>query len=50
MTAGIAVAIIWKVMLNPSAGWVNWILGSLGLPKPVWLGDAALAIPSVVHL
>ncbi len=48
MTAGIAVAIVWKVLLNPDYGWVNYFLGLLHLPQPVWLGDPALAIPSVV--
>lgn len=48
MTAPIVVALTWRAMFNNDAGWVNWILGGLGLPTPVWLGDPLLAMPVVV--
>ena len=48
MTAPIVVALTWRAMFNNDAGWVNWILGSVGLPTPVWLGDPLLAMPVVI--
>ena len=48
MTAPIVVALIWRAMLHNDAGWVNWILGTFGLPTPVWIGDQLLAMPSII--
>jgi multiple sugar transport system permease protein len=36
-----AISFIFVVMLNPGYGLVNWVLTSLGLPSPNWLGDPA---------
>jgi multiple sugar transport system permease protein len=46
--ASIAAAISWGALLNTSQGWVNWILGSVGLPQPNWLASSTAAMPSVV--
>ena len=48
MTAPIVVAFTWRAMFNNNAGWINWILGLLHLPKPLWLGDPLLAMPAVL--
>jgi multiple sugar transport system permease protein len=48
MTAPIVVALTWRAMFNNDAGWINWILGLLHLPQPVWLGDPHLAMPAVI--
>lgn len=48
MTAPIVVAFTWRAMFNNDAGWINWILGLLHLPKPLWLGDPHLAMPAVL--
>jgi multiple sugar transport system permease protein len=48
MTAPIVVALTWRAMLNNDAGWVNYFLGLVHLPQPVWLGDPHLAMPSVI--
>jgi multiple sugar transport system permease protein len=48
MTAPIVVALTWRAMFNNDAGWVNWILGLLHLPQPLWLGDPHLAMPAVI--
>jgi multiple sugar transport system permease protein len=48
MTAPVVVALTWRAMFNNDAGWVNWILGSVGLPTPVWLGDPLLAMPVII--
>jgi multiple sugar transport system permease protein len=48
MTAGIVVAITWRAMFNNESGWINYFLGLLHLPQPLWLGDPHLAIPVVI--
>jgi multiple sugar transport system permease protein len=48
MTAPIVVALTWRAMFNNDAGWINYFLGLLHLPQPVWLGDPHLAMPAVI--
>ena len=48
MTAPIVVALTWRAMFNNDAGWINYFLGLVGLPTPVWLGDPLLAMPVVI--
>jgi multiple sugar transport system permease protein len=48
MTAPIVVALTWRAMFNNDAGWINYFLGLLHLPQPVWLGDPLLAMPTVI--
>lgn len=48
LTAGIVVAITWRAMFNDQSGWINYFLGLLHLPQPVWLGNPNLAIPVVL--
>ena len=48
MTAPVVVALTWRAMFNNDAGWINWLLGMVGLPTPVWLGDPLLAMPVVI--
>ena len=44
----VAIALIWALMFNPSLGVLNYFLESLGLPRSLWVADAALVIPSLV--
>jgi multiple sugar transport system permease protein len=48
MTAPIVVALTWRAMFNNDAGWINYFLSLVHLPQPVWLGDAVLAMPTVI--
>lgn len=48
LTAGVVVAITWRAMFNNNSGWINYFLGLLHLPQPLWLGDPKLAIPVVL--
>jgi multiple sugar transport system permease protein len=48
MTAPVVVALTWRAMFNNDAGWINYLLGIVGLPTPVWLGDPLLAMPVVI--
>jgi multiple sugar transport system permease protein len=40
----IVVGLMWRALLNPEWGMVNYILGELGLPTPLWLADPSIAI------
>ena len=40
----VVVGLMWRALLNPDWGMVNWTLGRLGLPEPLWLGDPKLAL------
>lgn len=48
VTSMVAAAAIWRVLYNPSSGFLNTVLNSLGLPTQRWLRDPSLAMPSVV--
>ena len=39
---------MWRAMLNPNWGMVNYVLGQLGLPQPLWLADSSLALFTLV--
>jgi multiple sugar transport system permease protein len=42
------VAFMWRFMLHPDLGIVNFFLSQVGLGHPVWLGDPKLALPSLM--
>lgn len=44
----VVVGLMWRALLNPEWGMVNWALGELGLPQPLWLADPAIAIFTLV--
>jgi multiple sugar transport system permease protein len=48
MVSGIAVSLVWKVLLDPTFGVINATLGAVGLPEPNWLGSTTWAMPSLV--
>jgi multiple sugar transport system permease protein len=44
----VVIAIMWRMMLNPTYGPVNGTMRSLGLPGDInWLGDFSTALPAV---
>jgi multiple sugar transport system permease protein len=47
MLTPVAVGVIWKLMLNPEVGIVNYLIRAVGLPGPQWLSDPDLALPTV---
>lgn len=49
VTSSVAAAIVWKYMLDP-AGFVNAVLGQLGIPGPDWLQDRWLALGALTLL
>jgi multiple sugar transport system permease protein len=44
----VVVGLMWRALLNPEWGVIDWALGELGLPTPLWLGDPSLAIFTLV--
>jgi multiple sugar transport system permease protein len=48
MVSGIIVSLIWKILLDPTLGIVNYMLSLFGGPKPVWFGAQATAMPSII--
>lgn len=47
MVSGIAVSLVWKVMLDPTVGVIPWLLSHLGLGQLNLLGDPNLALPGI---
>jgi len=48
VTATVAVAVVWKLLLDPGSGYVNVILRDLGVTAPSWLRDPTWAMPAVI--
>jgi multiple sugar transport system permease protein len=48
LTPVVALAILWKWLLNPEQGMVNWLLSLVGIPGPAWLTSREWAIPALV--
>jgi multiple sugar transport system permease protein len=43
-----AMALVWKMMLDPTIGSLGYIIESLGGPEMLWVADAKTVIPSLV--
>jgi multiple sugar transport system permease protein len=50
LVSPIAVGLIWRLLLHPDLGAVNWALGLFGLPKQEWLSGQATAMPTIVGI
>jgi multiple sugar transport system permease protein len=48
VTSWVAIALVWKWLLNPHYGLVNNLLGLLGIAGPAWLFDPAWAMPAII--
>jgi multiple sugar transport system permease protein len=44
----IVVGLMWRALLNPDWGIVNYLLEEVGISPPLWLGDPSLAIWTLV--
>ena len=44
----VAVALIWRIMLNPEIGVMNYLLKSIGLPGSLWVSSPQTVIPALV--
>lgn len=43
----VAVALIWRIMLNPEIGVMNYLLQSIGLPGSLWVSSPKTVIPAL---
>ncbi|GAA4696791.1 carbohydrate ABC transporter permease [Phytohabitans rumicis] len=50
VTSIVALAVIWRFLLDPEAGLVNSALRLVGVEGPNWLGDSRLALPSIIAM
>ncbi|WP_063819039.1 carbohydrate ABC transporter permease [Herbidospora cretacea] len=48
VTSWVVVALLWKWLLNPASGIVNWAIGLVGLQGPGWWTDPDWAMPSII--
>jgi multiple sugar transport system permease protein len=48
LTPIVAAALLWRWMLNPDVGLINYLLGLIGIDGPGWLSSTSWAIPSLV--
>ena len=48
VTSWVAVALVWKWLLNPTFGPINDALRSVGIAGPAWLFDPNWAMPAIV--
>lgn len=49
VTSGVAIALVWGWMYNPSFGMINFLLDKLfGITGPRWLSDPNWAMPSLI--
>jgi multiple sugar transport system permease protein len=50
ITSIVAIAVVWRFLLNPDVGLINILLGNLGITGPNWLASSALAMPSIIAM
>lgn len=50
ITSIVAVAVVWRFLLNPDSGLVNTALGWVGIQGPNWLGNTSTALPSLIAM
>ena len=48
VTSWVVVALMWKWLLNPDSGMVNFALGLVGIKVPGWWTDPGWAMPSII--
>jgi multiple sugar transport system permease protein len=48
VTSWVVVSLLWKWLLNPNNGVVNWLLGKIGIEGIGWWTDRRWAMPSVI--
>jgi multiple sugar transport system permease protein len=44
----IVVGVMWRALLNPDWGLVNWAIRSMGFEPPIWLGSIGMAMKTLI--
>jgi multiple sugar transport system permease protein len=44
----VAMSLIWLLIMNPVGGFLNWLLGLMGIPPGLWLSSAETVLPSLI--
>jgi multiple sugar transport system permease protein len=50
VTSIVAIAVVWRFLLNPDQGLINLLLAQVGIDGPSWLADPMLAMPSIIAM
>lgn len=48
VTTVVATAVVWRYLFNTKYGWINYLLGLIGIDPVDWLGDPHWAMPAVI--
>ena len=48
VTTLVAVAVVWRYLYHPNYGFLNYVLGFLGIDPVDWLGDPQWAMPAII--
>lgn len=48
VTSIVAIAVVWRFLLQPDSGLINSLLRLVGIDGPNWLGSTSLALPSLI--
>ncbi|MEH1016395.1 sugar ABC transporter permease [Micromonospora sp. CPCC 206060] len=48
VTSIVAIAVVWRFVLEPDSGLVNTLLGYVGIDGPSWLTDPTTAMPALI--
>jgi multiple sugar transport system permease protein len=48
VTTVVAVAVVWRYLLHTRYGWLNHVLGGLGVDPIDWMGDPRWSMPAIV--
>ena len=50
ITSIVAIAVVWRFLLNPDVGLINMLLQNIGINGPAWLASPTLAMPSIIAM
>ena len=50
ITSIVAIAVVWRFLLNPDIGLINVALSNIGITGPDWLASKTLAMPSIIAM
>jgi multiple sugar transport system permease protein len=48
VTSIVAIAVVWRYLLDPDTGLINLALSQIGINGPRWLADPVLAMPAII--